>query len=57
MNGNKKCHAEYSNTHPKGLAWNVPMFTWILVIKYKISILYSVDPNKPNKKDGPREDT
>jgi hypothetical protein len=28
---------------------------WILAIKYKIPMLYTTDPRKPNKKESPRE--
>jgi hypothetical protein len=29
---------------------------WILAIKYKIPMIYSVEPKKLNKQEGPSED-
>jgi hypothetical protein len=34
-------------------AWYILNYKWILAIKYSIPMLYSTDPMKLNKKEGP----
>ena len=43
-------------SEPKVHAWYVLTYKWILAIKYRITILQSIDPKKPNNKKGPRKD-
>ena len=54
--GTKKHHPEWGNSDPKGHAWHVLSYKWILAIKYSILMLHSPDPKKLNNKEGPRED-
>jgi hypothetical protein len=56
MDGTRKCHPELGNPAPKGHGWYILTYKWILAIKYRITMLYSIDPKIPNNKKDPRED-
>jgi hypothetical protein len=57
MNGTRKDHPEWGNPEPKRKTWYILTCKWILVIKYRITMLQSIDSKKPNNKEGPREDS
>ena len=52
----RKYHPEWGSPDPKGHAWYVLTYRWILTIKYKITTLESANPKNPNNKEGPRAD-
>jgi hypothetical protein len=41
---------------PKGHAWHVLTYKWILAIKYRIPMLHYTDPKKLNKKEDTSEE-
>jgi hypothetical protein len=49
MNGTRKYHIEQSNPDPKGHAWYVLTYKWILAIMYRRSTLQSADPKTLSK--------
>ena len=55
MEGTIKYQPKWCNPDPKGHTWYVLTYKWILVIKYRITMLQSTDPKKPNTKEGPRK--
>jgi hypothetical protein len=42
--------------NPKGLAWYVSTYKWILTTKYRIPLLHFIDQMKLNEKEGPSKD-
>jgi hypothetical protein len=50
----KKYHPEWSKPNIKGHAWYVLIYTWVLAIKSRITMLQSPDPRKLNSKECPR---
>ena len=55
MDGTRK-YPESGNLDPKGHVWYILSYKWILVIKYMIPMIHSMDPKMLNKKEGPSKD-
>jgi hypothetical protein len=56
IDGTIKYHPECSNPDPETQTWYVLTYQWILVIKYRITMLQSTDPKRLSNKEGPRGD-
>ena len=55
MGGTRKYHPQRGNPDPKGHAWYVLTYKWILAMMYKMPMLYSMDPKKLKRKKSPNE--
>jgi hypothetical protein len=53
----RKHYLECRNTDTKAHAWYVPYYKWILAKRYRIPIIFLIDPKKLNKTESPSEET